>query len=173
MPPLRLVRLPAQPRHQPVREPHVGRVANDSIDPLDLGDRIERGQGRAKRPVARPDRRHDVLAAPENSASAAAGCNTTGSDRPRRAHDTAAPAATAPSATPASATAANERPAARRRPFQSRHSAAREVRSRTQFANRQIGFDRTSAHRNERPRIRTIACYSSARFLAKQSSLDH
>ena len=55
MPPLRLVRLPAQPGHQPVRQPHVGRVANDSIDLLDLGDGIERGQGGAKRSIARPD----------------------------------------------------------------------------------------------------------------------
>ena len=46
MPALRFVRLPAEPGHQPVGEPHVGRVADDGVDLLELGDRVEHLRGR-------------------------------------------------------------------------------------------------------------------------------
>src|SRR3954465_10639869 len=61
MPPLRLVRLPPQPCHQAIRQSHVGRVTNDSINLLDLSNGIERRKGGAKRSKTRPKRRHDVL----------------------------------------------------------------------------------------------------------------
>ena len=110
MPALRLVRLPAQPGHQPVGEPDVGRVAHDGVDSLERRNRVEHRQrlremcGSSCRPSTRR------ISAPENSASAAAGCSTANNGRPRRGNDSAAPAATTPAATPASARAANDRP---------------------------------------------------------------